>query len=65
MEKFGKVTIAIDPIEGKGQIKIGGEIWSAASSDNTSIPEDTKIIVEKIDGVKAIVKPLKTKEVIN
>lgn len=56
--KIGKVVTAIDPIEGHGQIKIDGEIWSAKSFDDTCISQDTKVIVEKIDGVKAIVKPV-------
>ena len=56
--KTGKVTVDIEPIEGKGQIKVSGEVWSAKSLDNTSIPKDTDVVVEKIEGVKAIVKPL-------
>ena len=56
--KVGKVTIDIEPIEGKGQVKVGGESWSAKSADDTYIPKDTEVIVEKIEGVKAIVKPL-------
>lgn len=56
--KVGKVTIDIEPIEGKGQIKIAGEAWSAKSADNTYIPKDTEVVIEKIEGVKAIVKPL-------
>lgn len=56
--KVGKVTADIEPIEGKGQIKINSEIWSAKSADNTYIPKDTEVIIEKIEGVKAIVKPL-------
>lgn len=56
--KIGKVVQAIDPIEGKGQVKIDGEIWSAKSFDDTCISPDTKVVVEKIDGVKAIVKPV-------
>ena len=56
--KVGKVIQTIDPIEGHGQIKVGGEIWSAKSFNNTCISQDTKVIVEKIDGVKAIVKPV-------
>lgn len=56
--KIGKVVTTIDPIEGKGQIKINGEIWSAKSWDDTCISQDTKVIVERIDGVKAIVKPV-------
>ncbi len=57
--KTGIVTIDINPTEGSGQAKIDGEAWSAKSSDNTYISKDTEVIVEKIEGVKAIVKPLK------
>lgn len=57
--KVGKVTIDIEPVEGKGQIKVGGETWSAKSADDTYIPKDTEVIVEKIEGVKVIVKPNK------
>lgn len=56
--KVGKVTIDIEPIEGKGQVKVAGEAWSAKSADDTYIPKDTEVVVEKIEGVKAIVKPL-------
>jgi membrane protein implicated in regulation of membrane protease activity len=56
--KIGKVIADIEPMEGKGQIKLDSEIWSAKSEDNTFIPKDTEVIIEKIDGVKAIVKPL-------
>lgn len=56
--KVGKVTVDIDPIEAKGQVKVDGETWSAKSSNNTYIAKDTEIIVEKIEGVKVIVKPL-------
>ena len=41
-----------------GQIKIGGEVWSAKSSDDTIISQDTEVRIEKIDGVKVIVKPV-------
>lgn len=56
--KIGKVIVDIEPLEGKGQIKINNEVWSAKSEDNDSIPKDTEVVIEKIDGVKAIVKPL-------
>ena len=64
-EKFGKVISDIEPIEGNGQVKVNGETWSAKSLDNVFISKDTEIIVEKIDGVKLIVKPLQSKEKIN
>lgn len=56
--KIGKVTIDIEPIEGKGQVKVSGEAWSAKSADDTYISKDTEVVIEKIEGVKAIVKPL-------
>lgn len=59
--KIGKVILDIEPVEGKGQVKISGETWSAKSADDTYISKDTEIIVEKIEGVKAIVKPLEKK----
>ena len=56
--KMGRVTQNIEPIEGKGQVKINGETWSAKSYNNEFISKDTEVIVEKIDGVKVIVKPI-------
>lgn len=55
--KIGKVTVDIVPIDGKGQVKIGGETWSAITEDNTNISKDTEVIVKRIDGVKAVVMP--------
>lgn len=54
--KKGRVNIEINPVEGTGQVKIAGELWSAKSNDDSIIPVDTDIIVEKIEGVKLIVK---------
>lgn len=56
--KVAKVIQDVDPIEGLGQIKVNGEVWSAKSYNNTFISKDTEVIIEKIDGVKAIIKPL-------
>lgn len=57
--KVAKVIKPIEPIEGTGQIKVQGEVWSAKSYNDTYIEQDTEVIIEKIDGVKVIVKPLK------
>ena len=54
--KKGIVTKII-PEDGKGYVKIGGEEWSASSIDGKSIEKNTKIIVDKIEGNKVIVKP--------
>lgn len=54
--KKGIVTKDIDPITGQGQVKIGTEIWSAKSYNETKIEAGTEIEVIEINGVKAIVK---------
>ena len=52
----GIVVEQIDNILGKGQVKIGGIIWTARSSDNSIIEENAIVIVEEISGVKAVVR---------
>lgn len=60
--KEGIVTKEINPVKGIGQIKVGGEAWSASTSDNTMIAEGEHVKVLKIDGVKAIVEKLNKSE---
>lgn len=58
----GKKAIVIqeiDSINGTGQIKVSGEIWSAKTDNDTSIPIGTEVVILKIEGVKAIVEPVK------
>lgn len=60
---IGKKAIVISKInniEGTGQIKIDGEVWSAKSSNDEDIPENTEVEILEIDGVKAVVKKLET-----
>ena len=54
--KKGIVTQTIDPISGKGQVKIGSEKWSAKSLNDSKIEEGLEVEVVEIDGVKAVVK---------
>ena len=56
--KNGKVTKTIDPENDSGQVKIGGEVWSALSENNQKIEIGTNITVKNIDGVKVIVTPI-------
>ncbi len=56
--KTGIVTKTIDSELSVGQVKIGGETWSAVSKDNIKIPEGTKVEIEEIKGVKAVVTPI-------
>lgn len=57
--KKGIVIEEINPTDGKGQIKVGGEIWSALCDENLVIPKDSEVEIVKIQGVKAYVTPLK------
>lgn len=57
INKKGKVIVDIDPDDSTGQVKIAGDVWSAKSANNKRIPKGTNVIVEKIEGVKVIVKP--------
>ena len=54
--KRGIVIKEIDPISGKGQVKIGTEVWSAKSADDRKIEKGLEVEVLEIEGVKAIVK---------
>lgn len=59
---IGKKAIVIEDIDwdkGTGQIKIGGEVWSAKTNEQINIPKGSEVEVLNIDGVKAFVKPLK------
>lgn len=57
--KSGIVIQDIDSTNNIGQIKVGGETWSAVGLDNISIPKGTEVKIEEIQGVKAIVSPIK------
>jgi len=50
------VTKEINSHKGEvGQIKVGGESWTAKSNSEEIIPVDTEVKVLEIDGVKAVV----------
>ena len=52
----GVVIIPVDPVEGKGQVKVEGQVWSAKAEN--SITEGTKVKIRAIEGVKLIVDPV-------
>lgn len=56
--KIGKVVEDIVPMDAKGQVKVDGELWSATSYNDLPITKESEVIVEKVKGVKLIVKPL-------
>ncbi len=54
--QIGIVTEDINNTQGTGQVKADGKIWTARTIDNSLIPQSSEVIIEKIDGVKLIVK---------
>ncbi len=63
INKHGIVIQDINPIQGVGQVKVNGQIWSAKTEDESLVAKDTEIEVLRIDGVKLIVSPLKVDSV--
>ena len=55
----GHVTQAIDNIDATGQVKLGGMYWSARSVSGEKIEKGTLVQVERVEGVKAFVSPVK------
>lgn len=55
LEAEALVTETIDNVQGSGQIKVGGSIWTARSANGDVIPAGTLVQVKRIEGVKAIV----------
>lgn len=52
----------IDSINGTGQIKVDGEVWSAEGENGSNIEKGTEVKILKIDGVRAIVTPISITE---
>jgi membrane protein implicated in regulation of membrane protease activity len=55
IEKIGTVTTAIPPLD-KGLVKVGGQIWTAASEDGSVIPQGALVRIKKIEGVTLYVQ---------
>ena len=55
----GLVTEDIDNVAYHGQVKLGAMTWSARSSSGASISTGTKVRVDRVEGVKVFVSPVK------
>lgn len=53
------VTIGVDNINSQGQIKLNGMEWTARSTTGENIPQGTLVKVDRIEGVKAFVTPVR------
>lgn len=58
----GMVTGSIDNALSQGQIKLGAMDWTARSSSGEPIEAGTQVVVDRIEGVKVFVSPVKAKE---
>lgn len=59
----GLVTVAIDNVSAQGQVKLGAMEWTSRSESGEPIPQGTLVKVVRIEGVKAIVSPVR--EIVN
>lgn len=55
----GVVLQTIDNVQGKGQVKVQGSVWTARSETvDTAIPEKATVTVVRIEGARLIVRPV-------
>lgn len=56
----GKSALCVKTIEkeGRGEVKVGGQVWTAISSNQEEIKENSRVEILAIEGVKLIVKAL-------
>ena len=54
--KIAVVTKGTDELGLSGEAKVAGSVWTISSSDGTPIEEKEKVTVERIEGVKLIVR---------
>jgi membrane protein implicated in regulation of membrane protease activity len=58
---LGKEAIVletIDPISGRGVVRVGHERWSADSTENRPIVAGSKVVVVSVNGVHVTVRPV-------
>ena len=56
----GQVSAAIDNDLAQGQVKLGAMEWTARSTSGDPIETGTLVKVDRIEGVKAFVSPVRT-----
>lgn len=58
IDKVGKVTKIVDEELGIMRVKVENNDWSATTENKSVLPVGTEIVVQAIEGVKLIVKPV-------
>lgn len=62
ISQLGVVTEEVDPVLNKGQVVVMGQSWSAKSEDNNKIGVDRTVVVVRLEGVRAVVRPADDEE---
>ena len=63
--EIAKVTETIDNENSAGAVYVDGKTWTARSVDETVIPKGSRVKIEKLQGVKLLVKPVEEKMEVN
>jgi membrane protein implicated in regulation of membrane protease activity len=58
------VTAAVNNLHGCGTVKLSGVEWSARSTSGDPIEAGTLVTIDRIEGVKLFVTPVKEKETV-
>ncbi len=58
----GYLLETVDNVLPSGKVKLGGMEWTARSQSGEPIPQGTLVKVERIEGVKVFVSPVKAEE---
>jgi membrane protein implicated in regulation of membrane protease activity len=53
---LGRVTVEINPVMGKGMVRIDGEDWRATSANGEIIPVDTVVKIVRLEGTLVYVE---------
>ena len=54
------VTEQIENLKETGEIKVNGVLWTAVSTDGSVIPVGSLVRIERLEGAKVYVCPVKT-----
>lgn len=53
------VTEDIDNLTAQGAIRVNGNTWTARSTNGKPIPAETRVVIDRVEGVKLYVTPVK------
>lgn len=56
--KVGVTMVPIDNMMAQGKLKLDGMEWSARSTTGEKIPENVKVRIDRVEGVKLYVTPV-------